>query len=75
MAIASLILGILAIPGMCVCYGGLPLAILAFIFGAMGLRGRNRGMAIAGMICAGIAMLVVVVLVIIGLSMGQLGKG
>lgn len=64
MAIAGLVLGILALPGVCLCYLNVPLSILAFIFGGLGLKGKNRGMAIAGMICAGISLVMTVGLLI-----------
>jgi len=66
-AIASLVLGILSIPLLCLCYTGVPFALLALIFGGLGLKGGNRGMAIAGVICAGICLLLLVcVLIFIG---------
>jgi len=57
LGIASLIVGILAMPTVCLWCIAIPAGILALIFGAIGLKGRNRALAISGMICGGIAIL------------------
>jgi hypothetical protein len=66
MSVASLVLGILAIPTT-FCYGfGLILAILAVIFGHIGhsqskrMTGQANGMAVAGLICGYISLAIVV---------------
>jgi hypothetical protein len=71
MGIASLVLGILSIPLMCVCYTGVPFAILALIFGGLGLKGRNRSLSIAGMICAGLAILLVIAIILFAAAIGM----
>lgn len=67
MSIASLVLGILAIPAT-FCYGaGFLFAILAVIFGHIGYgqykrqTGQASGMAIAGLICGYLSLLVVAI--------------
>lgn len=57
MAIASLITGILSIPMLCLCYLGVPLAIVAVILGVLGRKkaneemgGNGAGMALGGII-------------------------
>ena len=70
-AILSLVFGILALPLICACYLSIPCGILAMIFGGFGLRSRNRSVAIAGMICAGIAILISAIMLIAFLSMGS----
>jgi hypothetical protein len=65
MAIASLIIGILSLPSFCLWCISIPLAILALIFGALGLKGRNRSLAIAGMTCAGLGILLAIAFVIL----------
>ncbi|PSL48587.1 hypothetical protein B0H94_104188 [Salsuginibacillus halophilus] len=57
-AVASLVLGIIAVVFNLIPFIPYGLAILAIIFGALGLRNSNRrGMAIAGLILGGIALL------------------
>ncbi|QOV87774.1 GYF domain-containing protein [Humisphaera borealis] len=70
MSIASLVLGILAIPST-FCYGfGFLLALLAVIFGHIGhsqskkQTGRANGMAVAGLVCGYISLAVVAALFI-----------
>jgi hypothetical protein len=64
LAIASLVTGILAIvPGCCCGLLGLPLSIAAIITGIIGITKINaapdqvtgKGMAIAGLVCGGVA--------------------
>jgi hypothetical protein len=54
MAIAALVLGIVGIPS-CICYGlSIIPGILALIFGILSLKSSRKGMAIAGIICGGV---------------------
>ena len=71
-AIASMILGIVAILMMC-CVPSFWLktivAVLGLVFGIISLQNKNnagRGMAIAGIICSGIAMVVYVIGLVFG---------
>jgi uncharacterized membrane protein YvlD (DUF360 family) len=57
MAIVSLVLGIISIVGSCVYCVALPLAVVGLVLGAFGLRGNQRGIAIAGLICCGLGVL------------------
>lgn len=70
-AIAGLVLGILSLPLMCVCYLSIPAGILALIMGGLGLRGRNRTMALVGMILGGAAILLTIALLIAFFAFGQ----
>lgn len=87
LAIASMILGIVAIPTSCMYGIGLPCAILAVIFGHIA-RGKARrgesggdGMALAGLICGYIMLalivigVIVVVIAIAGASAGSKSRG
>ena len=71
LAIAAMVLGIVALVLFCFWYVSIPCAILAIVFGAIGKskadRGEagGRGMAIAGLTCGIIA--IVIDLLIIGL--------
>lgn len=67
MAVASLVLGIIAMP---LCFIGLP-ALLAVVFGIVGIRQCNRdrndtgrGLAIAGLVLGSLSILLTVVAVI-----------
>lgn len=77
LAIASLVTGILAIPGACCCYSSVPLGIAAIVMGVIAMNKAKespathggRGLAVAGLSC-GIAGLVFTVLAIVfGMSM------
>lgn len=51
LAVASLVLGILSLPFVCCWPLGVPLAALAVVMGAVGLRSRdNHGLAVAGLV-------------------------
>jgi hypothetical protein len=65
LGIAALIIGILSFPLTCACYMSIPSGILALILGGFGLGGKNRHLAIAGMICGGIALAISAILVIV----------
>lgn len=66
--IASLVLGIVALVFFCLWYISIPCGILAIIFGILGIKTVNKGMAIAGLITGSIG-LVISVLIIIALFM------
>jgi hypothetical protein len=69
LAITSMILGIVSIPGCCCWFGGLPIAIAGLVCGIIGMvkiRGnpqalRGGGMAITGIICASIGLILALV--------------
>ena len=56
--ITSMVLGIIALIFFCIWYISIPCGILAIIFGILGLKGINKGMAIAGLITGGIGLVV-----------------
>ena len=76
-AVASLVLGILSLPGFC-CYGGLWMGIPAVIFGIIalskngGVPGRpGRGMASVGIITGAIGILLSIAMILFGAIFGQ----
>ncbi len=75
--IASMVLGIVALVFFCLWYISIPCGILAIIFGIMGIKATNRGMAIAGLITGSIGLvvsiLIVVILFIVTFSFGISG--
>lgn len=72
--IASMVLGIIALVLFCVWYLSIPCAILAIIFGVLGIKSKGKGMAIAGLVTGSIGLvvsvLIIVFLVIVGVAMG-----
>lgn len=72
--IASLVLGIVALVFFCLWYISIPCGILAIIFGILGIKTVNKGMAIAGLItgCIGliVSIFIFVALFIFGFAMG-----
>lgn len=66
MAIASMVLGIVAVVLSCCYYLSIPCAILAIIFGILVLRRGPEGkkMAIAGIICGAVTVVLVIILFI-----------
>lgn len=70
LAIASMVLGIVAIVLFCIPYVCIPAGIVAIILGGVSLATKKggKGMAIAGLVCAIIGIAVYVILSIIGAS-------
>lgn len=68
LAIVGLVLGILSVPSFCIWCVSLPLGGLAIIFGALGLKGKYRGLAIGGMICGGISILLAIGFIVLAAS-------
>lgn len=77
LAIAALVCGILAIPGACCCYSGVPLGIAAAVMGGMAMQKAKanpqayggHGMALGGLICGILAVLFTIVMFALGMSM------
>jgi hypothetical protein len=77
LAVASLVLGILAIPGACCCYSSVPFGIASIVTGFIAMNRAKlspeahggRGMALAGVICGIIGLAFTVVVVLMGAGM------
>lgn len=63
-SIASMVLGIISIVLFCIWYLSIPCAILAIIFGVVGMKKGGKGMAIAGLVLGIIAVAIVGILFI-----------
>lgn len=63
-SIASMVLGIISIVLFCIWYLSIPCAILAIIFGIVGMKKGAKGMAIAGLVLGIIAIAIVLIFVI-----------
>ncbi|MCI8384665.1 MAG: DUF4190 domain-containing protein [Clostridia bacterium] len=72
--IASMVLGIVSLVFFCAWYISIPCAILAIIFGILGIKTPTKGMAIAGLVTGSIGFVVsiaiIIFLVIFGVAMG-----
>jgi hypothetical protein len=77
LAIGSMVVGILALPGSCCCYSSVPLGIAAIIMGVIAMNKAKadpmsyggRGMALAGIICGAIGFLLAILWLILGTGM------
>jgi hypothetical protein len=65
MSVASLILGIISIPCCVTVYVGALFGVLAIIFGALGIKSSKRGMAVAGIICGVVGLLLFAFMLIV----------
>lgn len=72
--IASMVLGIVSLVFFCIWYISIPCGILAIIFGILGIKTINKGMAIAGLITGSIGLvvstLIIIILFMFGFVMG-----
>ena len=72
--IASMVLGIVALVFFCVWYISIPCGILAIIFGILGVKSMNKGMAIAGLVTGSIGLVIsafmIIILFIFGVAVG-----
>lgn len=64
-SITSLVLGIINLIIWCLPVCGGPLAILGLIFGIMGLKAQNRGLAIGGIVLNAIGLILSIIATII----------
>lgn len=75
--IAALVLGIVSLVLWCFWYVSIPCAILAFIFGIIGIKKNGKGMAISGIVTGAIALVLWIVLFVfcfvVGFTMGLNG--
>lgn len=58
LCIASMVLGIITLVLFCVWYISIPCGILAIIFGALGVKTIDKGMAIAGIVTGAIGLFI-----------------
>ena len=66
--IASMVLGIVALVFFCIWYVSIPCAILAIIFGVLGIKSTGKGMAIAGIVTSCLSILFFIISVVVFLS-------
>ena len=70
MSVAGLVLGIISVVIFCFWPVSMPLAIMAIIFGSIGMSKGGKGMGIAGVICGIAAIILFLGLLLIGLAAG-----
>lgn len=68
--IASMVLGIIALVLFCVFYISIPCAILAIIFGILGIKSTGKGMAVAGLVTGSIGLIVSVAIIVFAFIFG-----
>lgn len=73
LAIVALVFGILSLTVGCCCWTHIPFGLTAVICGALGMKkasetGTGKGMALAGLICGGIALVLYTILALIGIA-------
>jgi hypothetical protein len=61
LAIASLVLGILSLCASAAWWCGGPISIVGLVLGALGVKSRGKGMAIAGIILSVVGLLLLVI--------------
>lgn len=74
--IASMVLGIVALVFFCIWYISIPCAILAIIFGILGVKTPTKGMAIAGLVTGSIGLVIsitIIILIAIGVMISATG--
>ena len=73
-SIASMVLGIISLVFCFVWIISIPSAILAIIFGILGIKSTGKGMSIAGLVTSGIGIIIsfviFVLLIVVGISAG-----
>lgn len=72
--ITSMVLGIIAMVFFCLWYISIPCGILSIIFGILGVKSTNKGMAIAGIVTGAIGLVIsifiIVMIFIFGMAVG-----
>ena len=70
LAIASMVLGIIALVMFCIWYIAAPCAILALIFGILSIKSSKRGMAIAGVSTGAVGLILMIILYVFVIALG-----
>ena len=67
LSIASMVLGIISVVLFCIWYISIPCAILAIIFGIIGMKKGGRGMGIAGLVLGIVALAILAIIYLLAL--------
>lgn len=74
MSIASMVLGIVGFLAWCLPILGYPVTIVGLILGICGIKRGGKGMAIAGIICCSITLVLTLINSLLGAYMGFTGQ-
>lgn len=74
MSIASMILGIVGFFAWCIPLFGFPVTIVGLILGICGIKKGGKGMAIAGIICCVITLILTIINSALGAYLGATGQ-
>ena len=67
LSIASMVLGIISVVLFCIWYISVPCAILAIIFGIVGMKKGGRGMGIAGLVLGIVALAILAIIYLLAI--------
>ncbi len=68
LSIASMVLGIISVVLFCIWYISIPCAILAIIFGIVGMKKGGKGMGIAGLVLGIVAVAILVIIYLLAVA-------
>ncbi len=68
LSIASMVLGIISVVLFCIWYISIPCAILAIIFGVVGMKKDGKGMAIAGLVLGIVALAILLMIYLLAIA-------
>lgn len=68
LSIASMVLGIVSVVLFCIWYISIPCAILAIIFGIVGMKKGGKGMGVAGLVLGIVALAVLVIVYLLAIA-------
>lgn len=68
LSIASMVLGIISVVIFCIWYISVPCAVLAIIFGVVGMKKGGKGMAIAGLVLGIVALAILVMIYLLAIA-------
>lgn len=74
MSIASLVLGIVGFLAWCIPLFGFPVTIVGLILGICGIKKGGKGMAIAGIVCCAITLILTIINSVLGAYLGATGQ-
>lgn len=67
LSIASMVLGIVSVVLFCIWYISIPCAILAIIFGIVGMKKGGKGMGVAGLVLGIVALAILAIIYLLAL--------
>lgn len=68
LSIASMVLGIISVVLFCIWYISIPCAILAIIFGIVGMKKGGKGMGVAGLVLGIVALAILAIVYLLAIA-------